>query len=60
MSLRLLALALCMFCGMSFLSANEEAEDPEVEVTEEVADADEIVDLEKSEKAKKSCCGCSK
>lgn len=61
MKLRLLALALCMFCGMSFLTANEDAEEQDVEVTEEeVAAADEIVNLEKIEKTKKtqdsSCC----
>ena len=61
MSLRLLALALCMFCGMSFLSANEEAEEQDIEVTEEevAAATDEIVNLEKVEKAKKTQdCGC--
>jgi hypothetical protein len=59
-SLRLLALSLCMFCGMSFLSANEEAEEQDIEVTEEeVAAADEIVNLEKVEKTKKTQdCGC--
>jgi hypothetical protein len=57
--LRLLALALCMFCGISFLSANEDAEEQDVEVTEEeVAAADEIVNLEKTKKAQDSSCGC--
>lgn len=59
MKLKLLALALCMFCGMSFLSANEEAEEQDIEVTEEeVAAADEIVNLEKVKKAQDSSCGC--
>jgi len=47
---------------MSFLAANEEAEEQDIEVTEEeVAAADEIVNLEKIEKTKKaqdSSCGC--
>jgi hypothetical protein len=51
-----------MFCGMSFLSANDEAEEQDIEVTEEEVAAaadDEIVNLEKVEKAKKTQdCGC--
>lgn len=61
MKLRLLALALCMFCGISFLSANEEADEQDIEVTEEevAAATDEIVNLEKVEKTKKTQdCGC--
>ncbi len=71
MKFKLLTLALCMFCGMSFLAANEKVE-AETTPTEEVAVADEVANLEtaKAKKAvedekavaqgekSKSCCGC--
>ena len=71
MNSKLLALALCMFCGMSFLSANGaiDAKTEETEVSEEVTVSDEVAKAEqtKAKKTKddkatvqesKSCSGC--
>ncbi|HUD01104.1 MAG TPA: hypothetical protein VMR37_02140 [Rhabdochlamydiaceae bacterium] len=74
MKSKILTIALCMFCGMSFLSANgavdakvepkeKEAVDEtkkEVAAEAELASAEVKKEVKKTAQEEKSCCNCAK